>query len=213
MERRIRELGEANDFWKDKDARMTVLRKKEAKELADGRTAMEASKSQAQIAWHQHEQVSNQLKGVQVELAEAKGALEKEQRRFTLHRRDDNNILLQMNHGSLDIVKEFTNLGVPSPPVLMADHSTSFARYPGFLKYVASLIKGIKEQASRATRLAGEQAVRQVTTRFVTALRQRHPQLSLLSEPEAPEPGTPLPPDVTRQVEEILKHLSCEDDP
>ena len=36
MERRIRELGEANDFWKDKDARMTVLRKKEAKELADG---------------------------------------------------------------------------------------------------------------------------------------------------------------------------------
>jgi hypothetical protein len=174
---------------------------------------MEASKSQAQIAWHQHEQVSNQLTGVQAELAEAKDALEKERRRFAHHRRDDHNVLLQMNHGSLDIVQEFTNLGVPSPPVLMADHSTSFARYPGFLKYVASLIKGIKEQVSRATRLAGEQAVRQVTTRFVTALRQRHPQLSLLSELEAPEPGTPLPPDVTRQVEEILKHLSREDDP
>ena len=171
MERKIRELGDAIDFWKDKDARLTVLRKKETKELADGRAAMEASKSQAQIAWHQHEQVSNQLTGVRAELAEAKDALEKEQRRFAHHRRDDHNVLLQMNHGSLDVVQEFTNLGVPSPPVLMADHSTSFARYPGFLKYVASLIKGIKEQVSRATRLAGEQAVRQVTTRFVTALR------------------------------------------
>ena len=78
---------------------------------------------------------------------------------------------------------------------------------------MASLIKGIKEQASRATRLGGAQAVRQVMTRFVTALRQRHPQLSLLSELEAPELETPLPPDVTRQVEEILERLSREDDP
>ena len=78
MERKIRELGDAVDFWKDKDKRMAVIRKKEAKELEDGRTAIEASKSQAQIAWHQHEQVSNQLKAVQAELAGAKGALEKE---------------------------------------------------------------------------------------------------------------------------------------
>ena len=55
--------------------------------------------------------------------------------------------------------------------------------------------------------------MRQVTTRFVTTLRQRHPQLSLLSELEAPEPEMPLPPDASRQVEEILERLSREDDP
>ena len=119
MERKIRELGDKVDFWVDKDKRMAAIRRKEAKELEDGQKTMEASKSQAQIAWHEHEQVSNQLKTVQAELAEAKGALEKEKQRFTFHRREDSNILLQMNHGSLDIVKEFRDLGVSSPPIII----------------------------------------------------------------------------------------------
>ena len=118
-----------------------------------------------------------------------------------------------MNHGSLDIVREFKSVGVSSLPVLLVDHSTSFTRYPGFLKYVALLIKGIKAQVSNATRRAGEQAVRQVVTRFVTALHHRHFQISLLSELEMPGPQAPLSPDVSRQVEEILERLSREDDP
>ena len=213
MERKIRELGDKVDFWVDKDKRMAAIRRKEAKELEDGQKAMEASKSQAQIAWDQHEQVSKQLKAVQAELAGAKDALEKEQQRFAHHRRADSNFLLEMNHGSLDIVREFTTLGVSSPPVLMADHSTSFARYPGFLKYVALLISGIRERVGSATRRAGEQAVRQVITRLIAALHRRHPQVSLLSELETPGPEAPLSPDVSRQVEEILECLSREDDP
>ena len=68
---------------------MNVVHWTEAKELADGRAAMEACKSQAQIVWDQHEKVSDQLKAAQDELTKTKAALDKEERQFRLHRRGD----------------------------------------------------------------------------------------------------------------------------
>ena len=147
------------------------------------------------------------------ELEETKAALEKEKRQFQLHRREDHNILLKMYTWSLKIVKEFTDLGMSSPPTLKADHSRTFMHYPAFLEYVATLIRGVRERASRAPCPEGEQAIRQVITRVVVVLHQRHPQLSLLSELERLEPGMPTPPNVACQVDEILWRLSHEDKP
>ena len=75
LEKQIQRLKEAVAFRDEGAARARATRKAEAEELAAGREAMEASKSQAQIAWDQHEQKSTQLKSVQAELAETKAAL------------------------------------------------------------------------------------------------------------------------------------------
>ena len=64
----------------------------------------------------------------------------------------------------------------------------------------------------KATHHAGEKAARKVATRFVTALHQQCPQPSLLSELEGVTPGMSSDPEVTRQVDEIMKRLSREDD-
>ena len=51
---------------------MNIVRRAEAKELSENRAAMESSKSQAQIAWNRHEELSNQLKAVLGNLAKVK---------------------------------------------------------------------------------------------------------------------------------------------
>ena len=45
-------------FWDEVAERMNIMRWAEAKELAESRAAMETSKSQAQIAWDRHEELS-----------------------------------------------------------------------------------------------------------------------------------------------------------
>ena len=54
---------------------MSVVRRAEAKELADGRAALEECKLQEQIAWDQNENSTVQLKVAQKELGETKAAL------------------------------------------------------------------------------------------------------------------------------------------
>ena len=94
----------------------------------------------------------------------------------------------------------------------MPSHSFSLNQYPAFLEHVASLARGVKESASKATRRAGEKAAQQVASQFVAALLQRHPRLSLLSELEEVTPEALSDPVVTRQVDEIMEHRSREDD-
>ena len=55
LEKKIKELGEAIAFRDEAAERMSVVRRAEAKELADGRAALEVCKSQAQITWDQNE--------------------------------------------------------------------------------------------------------------------------------------------------------------
>ena len=140
-------------------------------------------------------------------------ALDKEKHQFQLHRREDHNILLKMYTWSSRIVKEFTDLGVSSPPTLKVDHSRTFMHYTAFLEYVATLVRGVRERTSGAPFPEGEQAIRQAITRIVVALHQQHPQLSLLSELERLGPGMPTPPNAAGQVDEILGRLSREDNP
>ena len=51
-------------FRDEATKRMTIVRQIEAKEHAERLAAMEASKSQVQIAWDNHEKLSEQLKEV-----------------------------------------------------------------------------------------------------------------------------------------------------
>ena len=73
---------------------------------------METRKSQAQIAWDRHEELSNQLKAVQGDLARAKEAHAKEERDFRLHRRSNDELLLKMHTGSSKIVEALAELKV-----------------------------------------------------------------------------------------------------
>ena len=91
------------------------------------------------------------------------------------------------------------------------DHSYSLRCYPSFLELVASLVGGIKESASKATLQAGRVAARQAATQFVAALRQRHQQLPSLPDLKGLTPEMLSDPEVTRQVNEIMEYLSCED--
>ena len=77
LEEKIQDLKGAVKFRDEATERMDIVRRAEAKELAENWAAMESSKPQAQIAWDRHEEMSNQLKVVQGELAEAKEALAK----------------------------------------------------------------------------------------------------------------------------------------
>ena len=81
-------------FRDEATERMNIVRRTEAKELAENRATMQTSKSQAQIAWDRHEELSNQLKAVQGDLAKAKEAHTKEERDFRLHRRSNNELFL-----------------------------------------------------------------------------------------------------------------------
>ena len=62
LEKKIKELGEAIAFRAEAAERMSIIRRTEAKELVDGRAAIEVCKSQAQITWDQHEKMTAQLK-------------------------------------------------------------------------------------------------------------------------------------------------------
>ena len=173
---------------------------------------MEVCKSQAQIAWHTCEELSAQLKTMQSELDKSKAAFDQEERQFRLHRRGNNELLLRMNTGSSKIVDTLVSLGMKNPHILKPDHSSSLGHYPTFLDHVALLVRGAKESASKVTCRAGEKAVWKVATQFIATLLQRGPQPSFLSELERVTPGMSSDPEVIRQVDEIMKRLSREDD-
>ena len=120
--------------------------------------------------------------------------------------------MLKLSTDAHGVVKAFRELGMPSPPILTEDHAWYIQRYPPLLKHIARLIGDIKEQTRKATREAGEVAVRQTITQVVSALHHRHPRLSLLTELEAADSAAPPPPGTSRQVEVILERLSWEKD-
>ena len=125
LEGKVQELEEAVAFRDEAAEHMNVVRRNEAKGLADGRAAMEACKSQAQIAWDQHEKVSDQLKVAQDELAKTKTTLDEEERRFRLHRRDNGELLLYMHTRSSKVVEALAVMGVTGLPILRPSHSFS----------------------------------------------------------------------------------------
>ena len=172
-EKKIKELGEAIAFRTEAAERMSIIRRTKAKELADGRSAMEVCKSQAQIACDQYEKMTAQLKAAQNELAETKAALEKEKSQFTHHRRGNNDLMLSMYTWSLKIVEALAALGAKDPPILKPNHSHSLSNYLAFLEHVALMVRGAKESVSKVTRCAGEKAAQKVATQFVATLHQR----------------------------------------
>ena len=147
----IRNLEGAVKFRDEVAERMNIVRRAEAKELAESRAAMETSKSQAQIAWDRHEELSRQLKAVQGDLAKAKEAHAKEESDFRNHRRGNDELLLQLHAGSSKIVDALAALKVTGLPALSREHSYSLRCYPSFLDLVASLVGGIKGSVSKAT--------------------------------------------------------------
>ena len=78
-----------------------------------------------QIAWDQHEQVSDQLKVAQDELAKTKAVLDKEERQFRLHRWGNNGLLLRMHTRFSKVVEALAALGVTGLPILRPTHSFS----------------------------------------------------------------------------------------
>ena len=58
---RCKELEGMVNFWDEADVRREILRKKELEELKKDKEMIEASRSQARIAWDQHEKVSSEL--------------------------------------------------------------------------------------------------------------------------------------------------------
>ena len=149
---------------------------------------------------------------MQGELEKTQSALQEESRKFTLHRREINNVLLQLSTEAHRVVKAFKELGVPSPPIVTDDHARYIQRYPPLLKHIAQLTGDIYSQTRKVTRKAGKAAVRQTLTQVISALQRHHPQLSLLWELEAADPAAPLPPGTSHQVEKILERLTREDD-
>ena len=104
-------------------------------------------------------------------------------------------------------MKAFRELDAPSPPILLDDHARNLQRYPPLLRHIAWLMGDIKQQTRKATRKAGEVAVRQTITQVVSALHRRHLQLFLLSELESTESSVHLPPGASFQVEKILERI------
>ena len=97
-------------------------------------------------------------------------------------------------------------------PALSREHSYSLWCYPSFLELVASCVGGINGSVSKATLQEGRVAARQVAIQFVAALRQWHQQPPSLPDLEGLTPEMLSNPEVTRQVSEIMKYLSREDD-
>ena len=188
LERRVQDLESTVKFRDEAAQRMETVRQTEAQEMAANRAAMETSKSQAQIAWDQHEGLAKQLKEVLDELARAKEAYAKEERDFCHYRRSNNELLLTMHSWSLMIMEALAELKMKDLLVFAPDHSYSLRHYPSFLKLVASLIRGVKGSVSKATDQAGKDAAQQVATRFVAALRRWHLQLASLFDLESLTP-------------------------
>ena len=72
---RCKELEGMVAFRDGVDARRAVVCQQELEELEKNRETAEASRSQAQIAWDQHEQVSKELAAVRGELEKVQAAL------------------------------------------------------------------------------------------------------------------------------------------
>ena len=89
-----KELDGMIKFKDEADALRDILWKKELEELKVGKETIEASRSQAQIAWDQHEKVSSELAAVRGELEKALADLQEETRKSTLYRLEINNVLL-----------------------------------------------------------------------------------------------------------------------
>ena len=66
------------------NARQAIIRKQELEELEKKRETIKASRSQAQIAWDQHKQVSKELAAVRGELEKVQTALQEESRKAAL---------------------------------------------------------------------------------------------------------------------------------
>ena len=77
-----------------------------------------------------------------------------------LHRREINNVLIQLSTEAHRVVKAFKELGVPSLPIITADHSRYIQRYPPLLKHIAQLIGDITSPTRKVTRKASEAAIR-----------------------------------------------------
>ena len=82
------------EFRDTADARRESIHKQELEELEKDRETIEASRSQAQIAWDQHEQVSNELATMRGELEKAQAATKDESRKAILECRKVNNTLI-----------------------------------------------------------------------------------------------------------------------
>ena len=91
---RCKELEGMVEFRDAADARRESIRKRGLEELEKDRKTIEDSQSQAQIAWDQHEQASNELATVHGELEGAHAALQEESRKAMLQRREVNNTLI-----------------------------------------------------------------------------------------------------------------------
>ena len=72
-----------------------------------GKQTIESFRSQAQIAWDQHEKVSNELVLVRKELEKALADLQAETRRFKQHRQEVIDVLLQLSTEAHGVVKAF----------------------------------------------------------------------------------------------------------
>ena len=198
------------EFRDANDASRESIRKRELEELEKDRKTIEDSRSQARIAWDQHEQVSNELATVRGELEKAQAVLQEESRKAMLQRREVNNTLIQLPNEAHRVARALGELGVPSLPIITEDHAQYLHCYPLLLKRITQLIGGIQSQTKKVTRKVGEAAVRQTQTHVVSALQHRHPTLSLQSELDAVDPAALSPPGVSDQVDKILESLSRE---
>ena len=143
-------------------------------ELENNREMTEASRSQAQIARDQHEQVSKELAAVRGELEKVQAALQEESRKAALERREVNNTLIQLSNEAHHVVRALGELGVPSLPVLTKDYARYLHRYPPLLKHVSQLIVGIQSRMKKITQKVGEAAVHHTLMQVVSALQHRH---------------------------------------
>ena len=125
------------------DARRAIVRKQELEELEKNKETIEASRSQAQIAWDQHEQVSKELAAARGELEKVQAVLQEESRKAVLERREVNNTLIQPSNEAHRVVRALEGLGVPFLPILNEDYARYLHRYPPLLKHVSQLIAGI----------------------------------------------------------------------
>ena len=129
-EARCKELEGMVEFRDAADARRESIHKQEVEELERDMKTIEDSRSQAQIAWDQHEQVSNELAAVRGELGKAQAALQEESRKAMLQRREVNNTLIQLSNEAHRVARALGELGVPSLPIITEDHAQYLHRYP-----------------------------------------------------------------------------------
>ena len=127
------------------DARRESIRKQEFEKLERDRKTIEDSRSQAQIAWDQHEHVSNELAAVRGELEKAQAALQEESRKSMLQRWEVNNTLLQLSNEAHRVARALGELGVPSLLIITEDHARYLHRYPPALEAHRAADRGYPE--------------------------------------------------------------------